>query len=167
MAELNNDTRTPAPLVPASEAEADAALPSLVDAELATRDKRGRFGQGNVAALVAGEHCEAFWAAQEGARREIIDTVVRDAGHVPGDAPEALRLAAESVAQATLLRDSAYRRLVESGGPMTANGRTRRAFTVWLAAIDRLERHLRLVGLERAGRRAPSIADYLDGKVTP
>jgi hypothetical protein len=131
---------------------------------VALRDGRGRFGQGNVAALVAGEHCAAFWAAQDDARREIVDTIVRDAGHVTADAPEALRLAAESVAQSTLLRDSAYRRLVESGGPMTANGRTRRAFTVWLAAIDRLEKHLRLVGLQRVGRPAPSLQDYLDGK---
>jgi hypothetical protein len=50
---------------------------------------------------------------------------------------------------------------VEAGRPMTANGRTRRAFTVWLAAIDRLEKHLRLVGLQRVSRQALSLAEVM------
>ena len=54
------------------------------------------------------------------------------------DAPEALRLAASSIAQAVIVQQSAFARLVESGGPLTSKGRSRRAFTVWLAATDRL-----------------------------
>jgi hypothetical protein len=44
---------------------------------------------------------------------------------------------------------------------MTATGRTRRAFTVWVAATDRLERHLRLVGLKRVPKPAIDLETYL------
>jgi hypothetical protein len=113
------------------------------------RDAGGRFRAGNRSAVVVGQHSRAFWNAHEAARRDIAADVVSDAGHSPADAPRALQLAADGIAQAALLRDSAFLRLVQSGGPMTSSGRTRRAFTVWQAASDRLERHLRLVGLRR------------------
>lgn len=41
------------------------------------------------------------------------------------------------------------------GGPLTAGGRVRRAFSAWLLATDRLERGLRLVGLKRTAHDAP------------
>src|ERR1700676_1395472 len=94
----------------------------------------GRFTPGNKAALVTGAHSAAFWRAQEEARREIVRAVVEDAGHAPDDAPRALRLAADGIAQAVLLRDAAFQRVVESGGPMTSAGRVRRAYQVWLTA---------------------------------
>lgn len=144
----------PRPLSPPTDEPAASPPPPFgAVGPLTTRAERGRFGPGNTAALVAGEHSEAFWAAQDGARREIVDAVLQDAGHTSDDAPQALLLAAQGLAQSALLRDSAYRRLIEAGGPMTANGRTRRAFTVWLSALDRLEKHLRLVGLKRVTRR--------------
>jgi len=120
--------------------------------ELEGRCSAGHVGRGNGLAVVTGQRSVAFWAAEAGARREIARGVIQDSGHVDGDAPTALGIAAEGIAQAVLVRDSAYRRLVESGGPLTASGRARRAFAVWLAASDRLERHLRLVGLERRAR---------------
>ena len=113
------------------------------------RCTRGHLMPGNVAAVVVGERSAAFWAAHEAARRETRRAVIEDAGYHEHDAPEALQLAADGIGQARLLRDSAFLRVVESGGPMTAKGRARRAFTVWLAASDRLERYLRLVGLAR------------------
>src|SRR5262245_9946894 len=97
---------------------------------VADRDESGRFVPGNRAALVVGARSSAFWQAHDAARREIVAAVVADAGHGMEDAPRALLLAADGIAQATLLRDAAFIRLVESGGPMTSAGRTRRAFVV-------------------------------------
>src|SRR5687767_6093684 len=102
---------------------------------------------GNRKALVAGAHSAAFWEAQAAARQETTDAVIADAGHRPDGAPRTLVLAADGLAQAVLLRDSAFLRLVESGGPLTSSGRTRRAFTAWQAAADRVERYIRLLGL--------------------
>ena len=104
-------------------------------------------------ALLTTARAELFWEAHEGVRREIRDRVIADHGCAPDDAPEALRIAAETIAQATLVRDSAYQRMADAGGPLSASGRARRCFDVWCAAVDRLERHLRLVGLQRKGRR--------------
>ncbi len=112
-------------------------------------------------ALVTGEHGVTFWSAQEAVIQEIIARIVADAGHTPEDAPTALTMAAEGVAQAITVRDSAFRRLVESGGPLTSSGRTRRAFSVWTAALDRAERHLRLVGLESKPKRVQTLSDIM------
>ena len=46
-------------------------------------------------------------------------------------------------------------------GLVPSQGRVRRAFTVWSASVDRIERHLRLVGLRRAARPAPTLADVM------
>jgi hypothetical protein len=81
------------------------------------RDASGRFVRGNHAALVAGTRSAAFWAAHDAARRAICHDVIEDAGHTEDDAPRALRLAADGIAQAALLRDSAFFRLVERAAP--------------------------------------------------
>ena len=107
-------------------------------------------------ALVVGKGSRLFWQAHENERREVRRSVIADAGHTEADAHGALVIAAESIAQATLVRDAAYIRLVEAGGPLAASGRVRRAFIVWSSAVDRLERHLRLVGLRRVPKPAPS-----------
>lgn len=108
-------------------------------------------------ALKVGQHSQTFWDAQDDARRELRAAIIADAGHSTDDAPRALSLAAESIAQATLVRDAAFARIIEAGGPLTSRGRTRRAFSVWLTSLDRLERNLRLVGL----RRIPKPVDPL------
>jgi hypothetical protein len=126
------------------------------------RDESGRFVRRNRAAIVTGEHSAAFWASQESARREIVAALVSDAGHAVDDAPRGLVVAADGIAQALLLRDSAFLRLVEMGGPLTASGRTRRAYAVWLSASDRVERLLRLVGLTRRARNLESLQRLLE-----
>jgi hypothetical protein len=70
-------------------------------------------------------------------------------------------LAVEAIAQATLISRSAFERIGESGGPLTARGRGRRAFAIWVQALDRLERGLRLVGLERRPKPAVSFAQSI------
>jgi hypothetical protein len=113
-------------------------------------------------ALVVGQGSLTFWCEHEEARCEIREAVLRDAGHTVADAPRALLIAAESIAQATLIRDSAYTRLAEAGGPLAASGRVRRAFRVWESAVDRVERHVRLVGLRSAPRRVPSLDEVMN-----
>jgi hypothetical protein len=106
----------------------------------------------NGLAVVTGQTSAAFWREHNEARQEIARAVIEDAGFTTEDAPRAVILAADSIAQATLVRDSAYARVVEAGGPLAADGKARRAFTVWAMAMDRLERHLRLVGMERRSK---------------
>jgi hypothetical protein len=106
----------------------------------------------NTRALASGQCSAAFWRAHDAARSEIASAIVADAGHSRDDAPRALTLAADAIAQATLVQQSAFLRMVESGGPLTTADRARRAFMVWLAATDRLERFVRLVGLKRQAR---------------
>jgi hypothetical protein len=128
------------------------------------RDSAGRFVPGNKAALVVGSRSVAFWSAQADARREIEAAVIADAGHAVEDAPKALQIAAATIAQAVLVKDAAFLRLVESGGPMTSAGRTRRAYAVWLSATDRVERQLRLVGLKRLPKPSASPLDWIAGR---
>ena len=124
-------------------------------------DERGRFTLGNQARVVVGHRSRRFWQEHEHARQEIYTTVITDTGHTPEDAPRALSIAADGIAQASILRDAAYHRMVEVGGPLTNHGRARRAFTVWLAAADRVERHIRLVGLRRVPKPVQSLDELL------
>jgi hypothetical protein len=127
----------------------------------AGRGRDGRFQSGNIAALVVGDRSMRFWRAQADARRAIEAELLSDAGFRPDDAPAALRLAVEAITQATLIQRSAFERIGEAGGPLTIRGRGRRAFLVWLQASDRLDRSLRLVGLERKARPVPTVAEYI------
>jgi hypothetical protein len=122
------------------------------------------FTRGNTESVVTTEHAELLWRQHEALRREIVEALVRDAGHPLDDAPAALRMAAESAAQAVLVRDSAYQRIAEMGGPLATSGRARRCFVVWASAVDRLEKHLRLIGLTRKPRPVPSLQDWLNGQ---
>ncbi|MCX6539599.1 MAG: hypothetical protein NT151_11810 [Acidobacteria bacterium] len=121
----------------------------------------GQFLPGNTAAMVVGDRSAQFWRAQDATRREIVGAVIADSGHTPDDAPRALQIAAEGIAQAALVRDAAFDRMVESGGPLTSKDRGRRSLTVWLAASDRLLRHLQVVGLRRVPRSARGIVDAI------
>jgi hypothetical protein len=104
----------------------------------------------NTASLLVGERSVQFWAAAEDAHREIVTQALADAGHTPACAPRTLTITAEGLAQATLLRDSAYDRLKRLGGPLSSsNDRARRAFTVWESAAASVERHVKLLGLKR------------------
>jgi hypothetical protein len=128
------------------------------------RDAAGRFTRGNRVSLIVGHTSRRLWAAQDDARRGIEDAVLADAGHTRDDAPRALQLAASGLAQAVLIRDAAYARIVEDAGPLTDRGRARRAYTVWLAASERVSRGLALVGLSRRERPIVGASDLLLGR---
>jgi hypothetical protein len=148
------------PSMPTRRATAVSAPPGALGPR-ADRSANGRFLPGNRAAILTGKDSVSFWEEQAGARREIAEAVLRDAGHTSDDAPKALELAAQGLAQAVLIRDAAFHRILESGGPLTNHGRARRAFTAWMAATDRVERLLRLCGVERRTRSvSASPSDY-------
>jgi hypothetical protein len=148
--ELQSTTRSDAPF---GAVGAETAADCQQDRDATT----GRWVVGNRGALVAGADSTRFWAQAEAAQREIEAGLLQDAGHGADDAPRALRLAVAGIAQAALVRDSAYQRLVESGGPLTSRGRGRRAFVIWLQASERLHRGLQLVGLERRTKPVTSL----------
>ena len=100
-------------------------------------------------ALVTGKRSELFWKAAAEAQSDIVRAVLRDKGSTIEDAPETLRREAEGLAQAVLLRDSAFLRVVESGGPLSSSDRARRAFQVWSVCDGRVERHVRTIGTDR------------------
>jgi hypothetical protein len=54
-----------------------------------------------------------------------------------------------------------FDRMVESGGSLTSRDRGRRSLTVWLAASDRLLRHLQVIGLRRLPRPVEAPLDYI------
>ena len=107
---------------------------------------------GNSNAVVTGLTSVQFWNEHDQARHDVRVAIITDAGYAEADAPLALVLAADTIAQATLIRDSVLQRMAQQGGPLTSGNRIRRSFAVWCQAVDRLERHLRLVGLERRAK---------------
>jgi len=125
------------------------------------RDRLGRFTRGNTAAVTHGARSAAFWNAVQGAQAAMRAAIVSDLGHDLNDAPHALLRAVDGLIQAVLIRDSAFTRIAELGGPTTLRGRHRAAFRVWAEAADRAERHMRLIGLRRVPRQIEDpIADF-------
>lgn len=125
----------------------------------AGRCARGHVLRGNTLALVAGLESPRFWAEHEELRRSLVAGLVRDSGESEDNPPTALAIEADIIAKSVIVADSAYDRMLLEGGPLSQSGKARKAFTVWLAATDRLERHIRLVGLKRAPR--PTLAPAL------
>jgi hypothetical protein len=117
------------------------------------RDGKGRFVRGNRAALVHGARSAAFWNAVSSAQAAARAAILSDLGHDLDDAPHALIKAVDGLVQAVLIRDAAFTRIAEMGGPTTLRGRHRAAFRVWAEAADRAERHMRLIGIRRVPRQ--------------
>jgi hypothetical protein len=123
----------------------------------------GGWQPANHGALLVGQHSAHFWREADEARRAIVRSVISSAGHTESSAPRTLTIAADALAQATLLRDAAFARIVEAGGPLTSADRTRRAFNVWEAASAAVERYLRLFGRARATTEpTPSLDEWLE-----
>ena len=67
----------------------------------------------------------------------------------------------DGAAQAALVRDGLFNRLIESGGPTTTTSRPRRVFESWRDAAVLSLRHLQAIGLERVAAAVPSLDSYL------
>lgn len=116
-------------------------------------------------ALNTGQRSAIAQAATEAVRSEISAAVLRDAGYTEQDAPEALRRVADGLAQSVLVRDSAFARVAEAGGPLTSSDRARRAFDVWLRTAQAVERMARTIGLRRVPKSADvAPLDWMKGK---
>jgi hypothetical protein len=144
------------------EGQHDTQTAPIGEVGLRERDAKGRWKPGNQARLLVGERSIAFWTSQEAVRREMVDAVLRDLGTTREDASVAVLACADSLAQACLVRDSAFLRLAENGGPLSASDRARRSFVVWAAAFDRALKAAITLGLERRPRKVPTIAEVLE-----
>jgi hypothetical protein len=133
----------------------------------AGRDHRGRFAHGNCAALVTGQHSAQFWQAVDTKRREIRDEVLKDAGETPTTAPRVLLALADGIAQCILVRDSAFDSMVALGGPLTVEGRARRASKVWQTTHDAVASDARILGLKRVPKSVDDLHEYLRGHASP
>ncbi len=123
----------------------------------------GRFAPGNRAALVTGERSRQFWEAADAERRAKRAALLRQRGFASeADAPPALVAVADGCAQAVILRDATFNRVIELGGPTTTHDRRRDVLKVWENASDRALRHLQAVGLETQERDAMSIEQYIE-----
>jgi hypothetical protein len=104
----------------------------------------GHLLRGNRAAAIVGEHGAQFWREQNAARNEIIKRLLRDAGFAnPDDAPYMLQIGMETIAESTVIKRMAYKRLLESGGPLSESGQPRRALVVWDKRADMQMRDMR------------------------
>ncbi len=112
--------------------------------------KTGRFARGNQLSVITGSRSRQFWIAAESQRREMRMALLRQRGYDREvDAPPALVAVADGCAQALLVRDGSFNRLIEQGGPTTLRGRHRAVLTTWQMASDRALKHLQAIGLQR------------------
>jgi hypothetical protein len=112
-------------------------------------------------ALNTGERSDLFWQAMAEQQRAIVVQVIQDQGFAENDAPEALRRVADTLAEAVLLKASAFQRVAEAGGPLTASDRGRRAFDVWERCAGKVITATKQLGLKRVPKPAASLADVL------
>lgn len=132
-------------------------------AELPDRCAAGHVTKGNTAAMVTGERSSSFWLEHDRHYRELLDELAADIGHDSyEDAPAAARGAFDGLAQALILRDSAYRRTVENGGPVMPSGRPRRVAKFQQEMDRRAEAWCRQLGLKRIPKAGPSLAEYME-----
>ncbi|MEO7189494.1 MAG: hypothetical protein ABI051_00410 [Vicinamibacterales bacterium] len=139
------------------------SIPSGDVGPITDRDERGRFERGNRAAQITGARSVQFWEAADSLRRDLAAGILHDRGYSFDDAPVALRLTALGLAEAQIVRDSAFARMVELGGPLTGKDRERGAHRVWSQASDRVLRHTSAIGFERAAPRVKTAIELLRG----
>lgn len=114
----------------------------------------------NPAGLVVGHRGRHFWREHDRMYRGTCEEIAVDLGHDSyDDAPAAARAAISGLAQAVLVRDSAYRRVVEDGGPLSSKGRVRRAAKVQQDYDRRAESWARQLGLKRKPKPTRSLAE--------
>jgi hypothetical protein len=112
----------------------------------------------NTLALIIGQHSTQFWVTVAGTVSAQRPAVLRDLGLDPADAPAILIAAVDGLLQAQALRDAAFHRIAESGGPTTIRGRHRAALKVWESASDRVVALTRILGIARRPRPVDPLA---------
>ena len=148
-------------LLYASPESTDAAEPFGPAGPVVDRDPTtGRFTPGNRASIVSGRNSASFWRDVAAIQKQREAEVFSDLGFThpddaePGQqknpAPHVMLTVVRGLIQSELIRDSAFLRVVESGGVLSATDERRRnAYRVWREAAEETLSHARQVGLER------------------
>ena len=122
---------------------------------------RGHFVRGNSAAVVHGSRSLKFWRDHDEMRGELVAGILADKATTREDASEALILAADALSQAAIVCQSAYSRMAESGGPLSSSGKARRCYSVWSDSVVKVERLVKLIGLEKAPAPTKTLDDWV------
>lgn len=138
-----------------------AALGDLL-ARRNERDNKGRFTRDNAAHLITLENSGQLRAALEPLKLELVERVRMQLAADTDDAPETLLGVIQAYAEARLLRSSAFIRLSQLGGFMTAKGKARALLSTWGAAFDREMRAAERLGLVRRARRTQTPREWLE-----
>jgi hypothetical protein len=125
------------------------------------RDSKGRFGPSNAAHLGGLEYSAQLRAALEPLKRDMVQRVRVQLAADTDDAPETLLGVIDAYAEARLLRSSAFVRLSQLGGFVTAKGNARALLSTWGAAFDREMRAAERLGLVRRARRTQTPIEWL------
>ncbi len=117
---------------------------------------------GNTLALIHGARSAAFWQEHAALVRGRYEAILADQGQSdPEEAPMAMRIAVAALARASVLEEGIAQRVCELGGPLTDDGRVRRAHQRWESVFDRVMAGLRIVGLARTPASVPTLAQYI------
>lgn len=164
MSDAHGSTTVPAGQ-PSSDNGADSAVcrcgagPHPEDPE---RCAGGHVIAGNRLALIHGARSAQFWQEHAALVRDRYEAILADQGHDnPDDAPMALRVAVAALARASVLEEGIAQRVCELGGPLTDDGRVRRAHQRWEAVYDRVLAGVRVVGTDRVAAPVPSLEEYM------
>jgi hypothetical protein len=135
-------------------------LPTETPSGANGRRPNGQFERGNLVALKTGERSRQQFDLQATERRDLSDAILKQLGHTDmSAAPETLKRFVDGTTQAVLLRDSAFLRVIESGGAITSNGRQRAAYAVWLKARNAAAADLETLGLRAEPKPVSNIAE--------
>lgn len=105
----------------------------------------------NVAAGTTLERSPQFWSAVEPLKERLVAHVRTDLAVDAGSVETLLGLV-DAYAEVRLFRTSMFLRLVDSGGPITAKGKTRALYRAYLDAVDRETKLAQVLGLARKSK---------------
>lgn len=150
-----------AELAPAGPPSVQQIIGALV-AQGDRRDANGRFTSNNTGHLQTLEHSAQLRAALAPIKADLVQRTRVQLGADDDDAPETLLGVIDMYCEARLLRSSAFVRIGQLGGFMTAKGKARALLATWASAFDRELRAAERLGLTRRARRAQSPAEWLN-----
>jgi hypothetical protein len=92
-------------------------------------------------------------------RQEMRTAILADRGFTESDVPRVLSTIVDQFCEARLIAFTYFQFLANSGGPITAKGRQRRAVDGYLKASDRVAKLAGMVGLDRR-QKETTLADW-------
>lgn len=138
-----------------------ADVVAAIAARSSDRDASGRFTKHNAASVKTWRDSTMLKADLAPLKADLVARVYVDLGLTADEVPEVMRTCIDMWAEATILRQVAFTRLSQQGGPITNKGRTRALLATWQTAFDRELRVAERIGLERRAKPAQSLHDWL------